>query len=214
MYPEGYRGFESHPLRQPRPGASRLGIRFARFPTGFHAPVAQLDRAPGCGPGGRMFESCRARQIPPPRRCVAAEFRVSDSPATVGAEGVPGRASRRAAPGAPARARRASSRGPVRGVEERVVDLDHHAARRVAGLRGHELGVPAAHQRRGGVAAISPARRASRNTMRTTIRRLRMVRCRRPWRVSALRTATESPGVTRSKRLFPIRPVRSRRWPR
>ncbi len=58
-----------------------------------------------------MFESCRARQIPPPRRCVAAEFRVSDSPATVGAEGVPGRASRRAAPSAPARARRASSRG-------------------------------------------------------------------------------------------------------
>ena len=29
------------------------------------APVAQLDRVPGCGPGGRRFESCRARQIPP-----------------------------------------------------------------------------------------------------------------------------------------------------
>ena len=46
------------------------------------APVAQLDRAPACGAGGRTFESCRARQRFPrpveelPRR---ASF-VSDTP--------------------------------------------------------------------------------------------------------------------------------------
>ncbi len=62
----------------------------------FHAPVAQLDRALGCGPGGRTFESCRARQIPLPRWCVAsAGSGASGPPAPVGAEGVPGRASSR-----------------------------------------------------------------------------------------------------------------------
>ena len=30
----------------------------------FSAPVAQLDRVPGYEPGGRTFESCRARQFP------------------------------------------------------------------------------------------------------------------------------------------------------
>src|SRR5687767_2124645 len=30
-----------------------------------HAPLAQLDRASGYEPGGRRFESCRARQSPP-----------------------------------------------------------------------------------------------------------------------------------------------------
>ncbi len=31
------------------------------FCCGFFAPVAQLDRVPGYGPGGRGFESLRAR---------------------------------------------------------------------------------------------------------------------------------------------------------
>ena len=34
---------------------------------GLHAPVAQLDRVPGYEPGGRRFESFRARQIERPR---------------------------------------------------------------------------------------------------------------------------------------------------
>ena len=32
-------------------------------PSNFAAPVAQLDRAPGFEPGGRRFESVRARQL-------------------------------------------------------------------------------------------------------------------------------------------------------
>ena len=79
-----HRGFESHPLRQRSfPGADTITFRSG---TSYHsagyvnkrlgkplesselllgwspyAPVAQLDRALGCGPGGRTFESCRAR---------------------------------------------------------------------------------------------------------------------------------------------------------
>ena len=33
-----------------------------RYNSCFFAPVAQLDRVPGYEPGGRGFESCRARQ--------------------------------------------------------------------------------------------------------------------------------------------------------
>ena len=43
-----HRGFESLPLRH-------FSYRFA--------PVAQLDRVPGYEPGGREFESLRARQF-------------------------------------------------------------------------------------------------------------------------------------------------------
>ena len=38
---------------------------FAKLPAASRAPIAQLDRASGCGPEGRMFESCWARQISP-----------------------------------------------------------------------------------------------------------------------------------------------------
>ena len=34
-----------------------------------NAPVAQLDRVPGYEPGGRRFESFRARQIAKPLQC-------------------------------------------------------------------------------------------------------------------------------------------------
>jgi hypothetical protein len=47
-----HRGFESLPLRQ-------------------RVPVAQLDRAPDCGSGGREFKSPRARQL---RRNLLKEF--------------------------------------------------------------------------------------------------------------------------------------------
>ncbi len=33
------------------------------FPTEWLAPIAQLVRAPGCGPGGRGFESRRSPHI-------------------------------------------------------------------------------------------------------------------------------------------------------
>jgi hypothetical protein len=79
-----HRGFESHPLRHhPFPGADTITFRSGTSydSAGYvnktlgkplesselllgwspYAPVAQLDRALGCGPGGRTFESCRAR---------------------------------------------------------------------------------------------------------------------------------------------------------
>jgi hypothetical protein len=72
---KAHRGFESLPLRQwlenargrlrdlgPR-GHGRFclfGIAGVWFAS---APVAQLDRAPGYEPGGREFESLRARQL-------------------------------------------------------------------------------------------------------------------------------------------------------
>jgi hypothetical protein len=48
-----------HSLAAGGPQARRLGSGFAFS----RAPIAQLDRASGCGPEGRMFESCWARQI-------------------------------------------------------------------------------------------------------------------------------------------------------
>ena len=47
---KAHRGFESLPLRHYYPA--------------IYAPVAQLDRVPGYEPGGREFESLRARQFP------------------------------------------------------------------------------------------------------------------------------------------------------
>ena len=47
---KAHRGFESLPLRQDMSFLDQ-------------APVAQLDRAPGYEPGGREFESLRARQL-------------------------------------------------------------------------------------------------------------------------------------------------------
>ena len=48
---KAHRGFESLPLRQDYVVSL------------INAPVAQLDRAPGYEPGGREFESLRARQL-------------------------------------------------------------------------------------------------------------------------------------------------------
>ena len=58
------------PPRHPR-GSSAGSVRPAEIPRRepegrSHAPVAQLDRAPGYEPGGRTFESCRARHLCPP----------------------------------------------------------------------------------------------------------------------------------------------------
>ncbi len=39
------------------------GDGWAGWPLSDYAPVAQLDRVPGYEPGGREFESLRARQI-------------------------------------------------------------------------------------------------------------------------------------------------------
>ncbi len=49
--------------RRERPSRGAATIRFR-----FFAPIAQLDRASGCGPEGRMFESCWARQPSPRER--------------------------------------------------------------------------------------------------------------------------------------------------
>jgi hypothetical protein len=40
-----------------------VGARPYIYKSSLHAPVAQLDRAPGYEPGGREFESLRARQF-------------------------------------------------------------------------------------------------------------------------------------------------------
>ena len=39
-------------------------VVIVRISTPSYAPVAQLDRVPGFEPGGREFESLRARQLP------------------------------------------------------------------------------------------------------------------------------------------------------
>src|SRR5689334_7605934 len=52
-----HRGFESLPLRQPLPGPHRV----AR--AGMAGARSSVDRASGCGPEGRGFESRRARHI-------------------------------------------------------------------------------------------------------------------------------------------------------
>lgn len=81
-----HRGFESLTLRHcldPSEHAASFrrkssrqaltGIRAAcRIPLLFHAPVAQLDRAPGYELGGRRFESFRARQNRKSRRPMGA----------------------------------------------------------------------------------------------------------------------------------------------
>ena len=51
-------------VRMPGTG---FGVGYRAAPSKIQAPIAQLDRAPGCGPGGRKFESCWARQ----QRCGA-----------------------------------------------------------------------------------------------------------------------------------------------
>lgn len=51
-----HRGFKSLSLRQ------TLALAYASNKFS-NAPVAQLDRVPGYEPGGREFESLRARQI-------------------------------------------------------------------------------------------------------------------------------------------------------
>jgi hypothetical protein len=52
-----------HASRDRRDGRGRLTRGAATIRFRFRAPIAQLDRASGCGPEGRMFESCWARQI-------------------------------------------------------------------------------------------------------------------------------------------------------
>lgn len=67
------RRFSDSRFRDPRfqdrsAGISVPGLtsqhRVGKIPLLHHAPVAQLDRAPGYELGGRRFESFRARQIP------------------------------------------------------------------------------------------------------------------------------------------------------
>src|SRR6516164_5952870 len=59
------------PLSPPHRDRAVLDERYARLPS--YAPIAQLDRASGCGPEGRMFESCWARQIPESPRSLPTE---------------------------------------------------------------------------------------------------------------------------------------------
>src|SRR6187200_806333 len=49
-------------------------------PSSSHAPVAQLDRVPGYEPGGREFESLRARHLLLPRQGLGAVFLSHASP--------------------------------------------------------------------------------------------------------------------------------------
>jgi hypothetical protein len=67
--PKAHRGFESLSLRHLHLNKSRLALTpgrdgkdNARPQLSSKAPVAQLDRVPGYEPGGREFESLRARQ--------------------------------------------------------------------------------------------------------------------------------------------------------
>ena len=55
-----------------------------------HAPVAQLDRVPGYEPGGREFESLRARHLPSPRQQLGAVFLSRTSPQPGGCGGIAG----------------------------------------------------------------------------------------------------------------------------
>ena len=73
----------SRSRRRVRPGlppppwicaGAAIGLSFG--PTQ-NAPIAQLDRALGCGPGGRTFESCWARQLLPRARFAADRARGS-----------------------------------------------------------------------------------------------------------------------------------------
>src|SRR5215471_10543480 len=52
---------ETRSNRQRHGEGSKPQVR--RYIIGVCAPLAQLDRASGYEPGGRRFESCRARQI-------------------------------------------------------------------------------------------------------------------------------------------------------
>ena len=55
-----------------------------------HAPVAQLDRVPGYEPGGRRFESFRARHLLLPRQQLGAVFLSRSSPQPGGCGGIVG----------------------------------------------------------------------------------------------------------------------------